>query len=174
MKSANWEPCSEASINSELKHLREVRANLSECVANLLVDEARPHMTMALSFVQSAIDALAMYQVKIPTVATAKGQMPNANDEIPRAENPSVTLSGTVQKIIPSPYADEPEKAQIAVEGADRLYRELRVENALEDEQGKTVALKLGAEVAVTIEANPVGTAKPNESKYNAIPDARP
>lgn len=72
MKRANWEPCSEASINSELNHLREVRANLSECVADLLVDEARPHMTMALSFVQMAIDALATYQVKIKTIAASK------------------------------------------------------------------------------------------------------
>jgi hypothetical protein len=72
MKSANWEPCSEASINSELNHLREVRANLSECVADLLVDEERPHMTMALSFVQLAIDALAAYQVEIQSVAVSK------------------------------------------------------------------------------------------------------
>jgi len=72
MKSANWQPCSEASINSELNHLREVRANLSECIADLLVGEARPHMTMALSFVQLAIDALATYQVKIKTVAASK------------------------------------------------------------------------------------------------------
>lgn len=103
-----------------------------------------------------------------------KGQKPNPNHEMPRSENASVTLSGTVQKIIPSLYADEPEKAQIAVAGADDLYRELRVENVLEDEQGKPVALKLGAEVEVTIEANPVGPAKPTGSKHNAIPDARP
>jgi hypothetical protein len=46
-----------------------------------------------------------------------------------------------------------PDKAQIAVEGADDLYKEIRVENTLQDEDGKPVALKKGAEVEVTIEA---------------------
>lgn len=67
MKNANWEPCSDASIHSELNHLREVRTNLSECVAVLLGDEARTNMTLALSFVQMAIDALATFQVKAKT-----------------------------------------------------------------------------------------------------------
>ncbi|MFZ0481716.1 MAG: hypothetical protein WAL71_21435 [Terriglobales bacterium] len=71
------------------------------------------------------------------------------------AEKPSTTLPGTVQKIIPPIIPNEPEKAQIAVEGADHLYRELRVENALIDEDGKKVKLKPGAEVEVTIEADP-------------------
>jgi len=72
MKSANWGPCSEASINSQLNHLREVRASLSECVADLLVDEEQPHMTVALSFLQLAIEALGAYQVKIKSVAASK------------------------------------------------------------------------------------------------------
>jgi hypothetical protein len=68
-------------------------------------------------------------------------------------EKPSVTLPGTVEKIIP-PTAAEPEKAQIAVEGAEDLYQELRIENTLQDEHGKKVALKSGAHVDVTIEAD--------------------
>ena len=47
-----------------------------------------------------------------------------------------------------------PEKAQIDVEGADDLYREIRVENTLHDKAGKQVALKPGAHVDVTIEAD--------------------
>jgi hypothetical protein len=46
-----------------------------------------------------------------------------------------------------------PDKAQITVEGADHLYKEIRVENTLQDENGKPVSLKPGAEVEVTIEA---------------------
>src|SRR5450631_1464959 len=42
-------------------------------------------------------------------------------------EQPSVTMPGTVNKIIPSPHPSEPEKAQIAVEGADHRYRDLRI-----------------------------------------------
>lgn len=73
------------------------------------------------------------------------------------AEKPAVTLPGTVEKIIPAnPVA--PEKAQIAVEGADHLYRELRVDNTLEDEKGKKVGLKPGAKVEVTIEADKEAT----------------
>ena len=37
-------------------------------------------------------------------------------------EELSVTLPGTVDKIIPSPRAGQPEKAQIAVDEADRGY----------------------------------------------------
>jgi len=37
-----------------------------------------------------------------------------------------VTLPGKVEKIIPPISPDEPEKAQINVEGADDLYREIR------------------------------------------------
>lgn len=71
-------------------------------------------------------------------------------------EKPSITLPGKVEKIIPAaPQVSEPEKAQIAVEGADHLYREIRVENSLNDETGKKVQLKEGATVEVTIEANP-------------------
>lgn len=67
-------------------------------------------------------------------------------------EKPAVTLEGTVEKIIPgSPV--ETEKAQIAVEDADHLYKEIRIENALQDEDGNTVALKPGAQVEVTIQA---------------------
>jgi hypothetical protein len=64
------------------------------------------------------------------------------------------TLPATVEKIIPPVSPNEPEKAQIAVEGADHLYRELRIENALTDQNGETVRLKPGAEVEVTIAAD--------------------
>jgi hypothetical protein len=70
-------------------------------------------------------------------------------------EKATVTLPGTVEKIIPSIHPGEPEKAQITVEGAEDLYREIRVENTLQDGKGNPVSLKKGAEVEVTIEAEP-------------------
>jgi hypothetical protein len=70
----------------------------------------------------------------------------------------STTLPATVEKIVKSPFPEEPEKAQIAVEGADHLYREIRIENKLEDEKGNEVKLKQGAEVDVTVEAEPEAT----------------
>ncbi|MGA7400625.1 MAG: hypothetical protein WBW38_11425 [Candidatus Sulfotelmatobacter sp.] len=74
-------------------------------------------------------------------------------------ENPSVTLPGTVEKIIRPLEPSEAEKAQIAIEGADELYREIRVENSLTDENGNEVRLKKGASVEVTVEAPPEATA---------------
>jgi hypothetical protein len=69
------------------------------------------------------------------------------------AEKPSVTLPGTVEKIIESPHPSIPEKAEIAVEGADELYQEIRIDNTLTDKHGDKVQLKEGAHVAVTVEA---------------------
>ena len=74
------------------------------------------------------------------------------------AENPSAPLPGVVEKIIKPPFQGLPEKAQIAVEGADHLYKEIRIENTLTDENGRKVGLKPGAEVEVTVEADPDAT----------------
>ena len=64
-------------------------------------------------------------------------------------------MPGTVDKIIPSPRPSQPEKAQIAVDVADHRYRDLRIENALTDENGDDVKLKKGARVEVTVTAAP-------------------
>jgi len=61
---------------------------------------------------------------------------------------------GSVRKVIKSIVPSEPEKAEIEVHGADDLYKELRIENKLEDEKGKKVKLKKGVEVDVAIEAD--------------------
>jgi hypothetical protein len=79
--------------------------------------------------------------------------MPVWNGE-PMTEKPNVTLPGTVEKIIQPSHPDEPEKAQIAIEGADMLYGEIRIENSLTDKNGHAVRLKKGAEVDVTVAAD--------------------
>ena len=84
----------------------------------------------------------------------------NDKDEDRPDEKAAVTLPGTVEKIIPPITPSQPEKAQISVEGADDLYKEIRVENTLQDESGNEVALKEGAKVDVTIEADPEATKK--------------
>jgi hypothetical protein len=71
---------------------------------------------------------------------------------------PKSVKPGKVQKIIPPPFPGVPEKAEIAVEGADHLYREIRIENTLEDEKGHEVNLKLGANVNVVVEADKAET----------------
>jgi hypothetical protein len=67
------------------------------------------------------------------------------------AEEPSVTMLGTVEKVISAPR--QPEKAQIVVDGADRRYRDLRIENILTDEHGDDVKLKKGGHIEVTVAA---------------------
>ena len=73
---------------------------------------------------------------------------------------PRTTKPGKVEKIIKSPFPQEPEKAEIAIEGAEHLYREIRIENTLEDEKGNEVKLKEGAPVEVTVEADSKHTIK--------------
>jgi hypothetical protein len=75
---------------------------------------------------------------------------------------PKTTRPGEVQKIIKSPHPGMPEKAEIAIEGADHLYREIRIENTLEDENGKKVKLKQGAQVEITVEAETKETVPEN------------
>ena len=70
-------------------------------------------------------------------------------------EQPSTTMPGTVDEIIPPARPGEIEKAQIAVEGAEHRYRNLRIENMLTDEHGDDVRLKKGAHVEVTVTAEP-------------------
>jgi hypothetical protein len=66
---------------------------------------------------------------------------------------PAVTMDAKVQKIIKSPDPRIPDKAEIEIEGADELYREIRIENTLRDGKGRQVELKQGAHVDVMVEA---------------------
>jgi len=70
------------------------------------------------------------------------------------------TLRGTVQKVIQPVLSGEPEKAEIRVEEADELYREIRIENVMTEESGQKVSLKKGANVDIVIEADSDATTK--------------
>ena len=70
-------------------------------------------------------------------------------------EKPSVTLPGTVEKIIKSPLSSELDQAQIAIEGADHQCELIRIENTLTDKSGNKVHLKPGTKVKVTFKAEP-------------------
>ena len=84
-------------------------------------------------------------------------------------ENPRTTLHGTVEKIITSRLTKPGEKAQISVDGADELYKELRIENTLMDQGGNEVRLKSGACVDITIEAEPQVKSRQSNTK-SALP----
>jgi hypothetical protein len=70
-------------------------------------------------------------------------------------EQSSTTFPETVDKIMPASHSSQSERAQIAVEGADRRYRDLHIENILTDENGDDMRLKKGAHVEVTVSAEP-------------------
>ena len=69
-------------------------------------------------------------------------------------------LHGTVEKVIKSFVPSEPEKAEISIAEADDLYREIRVENVVTDEDGENASLKPGAKVDVVVEADSNATVK--------------
>jgi hypothetical protein len=98
-----------------------------ETRANVMKEMAKPRMTRS-----ARIAELNLNTARIP-------------------EQPSTTIPGTVSKIISARPPSQPEKAQIAVDGADHRHRDLRIENTLTDEHGNDVKLKKGAHVAVTV-----------------------
>jgi hypothetical protein len=78
-------------------------------------------------------------------------------------KKPKTKKSGSVRKIVKPVVPSEPEKAEIEIHGADDLYKELRIENTLEDAKGHKVKLKKDAEVDVTIEADAKDTVPKDE-----------
>ena len=69
-------------------------------------------------------------------------------------------LRGIVAKVIKPPLPSLPEKAEIDIHEADHLYREIRVDNELVDEDGEIAALKPGAKVEIILEADADATVK--------------
>jgi hypothetical protein len=67
---------------------------------------------------------------------------------------PWKTVPAVVNKVIKTGMARQPEKAEISITPADYLFREIRIENSLTSPAGDAVALKPGAQVDVTFEAD--------------------
>ena|ERR1700693_5683436 len=70
------------------------------------------------------------------------------------------TIPAVVSKIVKPIVADQPEKVEIAVEVADDLFREIRIENTLTDVDGGSVSLTKGAQLEITLEAQAKYTVK--------------
>lgn len=68
-------------------------------------------------------------------------------------EKPAVTLDGVVERILPAVRPGGVERVQIILQGADDLFREIRIDNTLRDKAGNSAGLKLGDRVKVRIEA---------------------
>ena len=99
------------------------------------------------------IPASLLTEMALPRMSKS-ARIAEQNLEAARIRQPRTVIPGTVEKLIPSPPPNQPEKAQIAVEG-DHGYRDLRIENSLTDEHGDEVKLKKGARVEVAVAARP-------------------
>lgn len=55
----------------------------------------------------------------------------------------TITLAGTVVKLIDRSLLQQPQEAQIALAGAGHLYDELRIPNTCEWEQGRSVEVTI-------------------------------
>ena len=71
-----------------------------------------------------------------------------AND---KNQTPSVTLRGNVEQIIPSFERNGSEVVQVIIEGAEPLYREIRIRNPFQDANGNIFTLQADSEVEITI-----------------------
>ena len=69
-------------------------------------------------------------------------------------------MRSCVQKVIQPLIPGEPERAQIGIDEAEHLYREIRVENVVTDEKGEKGSLKPGVEVDIILEADADATTK--------------
>ena len=65
------------------------------------------------------------------------------------------TLPGVVENVVQPAIPGDPEKAEIAVEGAEDEHKTITIENTLVDKSGHEVHLHPGAKVEVTIKAEP-------------------
>ena len=84
------------------------------------------------------------------------------------ASKSKVKKPATVRKIIKPIVPGLPEKAEISVHDADDLYKEIRIENTLEDSKGVKVKLKPGAEVEVIVEADAKDTTPASDASKDS------
>jgi hypothetical protein len=101
---------------------------------------------------------------------TGQQKNPSSSSRTNMRRKRRIKKPGVVQKIIKSKY--EPEKAQVEIKDAEHLYREIRVENRVEAEDGKPAKLKPGAPVEVTIEADEKDTVPASEDETEKKKDA--
>lgn len=83
-------------------------------------------------------------------------------------KKPKTVKHGTVKKIIKPHHPSLPEKAEVEIHDADELYKEIRIENVLEDEHGNKVKLKEDAAVDITVEADKYATTPHADETHKA------
>ena len=101
--------------------------------------------------ISNATRASVIHEMAKPRM-TKSARMTELNLDTTRIpEQPSISIPGTVDKIIPSSDPSGLEKAQISFDDTPNRDRAIRIENTLTDECGSQVSLKKGAHVKVTV-----------------------
>jgi hypothetical protein len=103
---------------------------------------------------RNTIDTSVLTEMALPRMSKSARIAEQNLDAARIPEQPRTVIPGTVEKLIPSPRPNQPEKALIAIRG-DHGYRDLRIENSLTDEHGDEVKVKKGAHVEITVAATP-------------------
>ena len=70
-----------------------------------------------------------------------------------QSTRPWRTVPAIVRRIVKPLHPDQTEKMEISIMDADELFREIRVDNTLTGIDGEPVALREGAHIDVTFEA---------------------
>jgi hypothetical protein len=71
-----------------------------------------------------------------------------------RPTRPWKALTGRVRKLLTPSYSTQPQRVEISIPDADDLFREIRIANSFNSPEGESVALREGARVHITIEAD--------------------
>ncbi len=71
-----------------------------------------------------------------------------------RPTKPWKVVTGVVRKVLAPIYAAQPERVEISIPDAVDLFREIRIANSFMSPDGRSVALKAGARVHITLEAD--------------------
>ena len=101
--------------------------------------------------ISNATRASVIHEMAKPRM-TKSARMTELNLDTTRIpEQPSISIPGTVDKIIPSSDSSGLEKAQISFDETTNQDRNIRIENTLTNESGSDVRLKKGAHVGVTV-----------------------
>ncbi len=138
-KGTAWLPSGCHPVGMTRKHKSDKKGSADRTRLSVKKDMMKPRMARSARIAERKLDT-----TRIP-------------------EHPTVSMLGTVDNII-IPRENQPEKAQIGVDGADQRFRNLRIENTLIDEHGDEVKLKKGELVEVTITAEPkTPTAAPSQ-----------
>jgi hypothetical protein len=110
-----------------MKHKRGKKELSNATRASVIIEMAKPRMAKSARITELKLDPTRIH------------------------ERPSISIPGTVDKIIPSSDPSGLEKAQISFDDTPNRDGAVRIENTLTDESGCEVRLKKGAHVKVTI-----------------------